>query len=169
MNSEQSIQMAKLENIYEVAMDENLRQYVLYYRALMKHDSAQTEERHPNSNCRAAHGCKQTCGAVGLYFVWIWELFEIQEGSFRWLDARKSIPEEVFGVISLSRRSTGPDGNIPEVPYFLISRCAWCCFCIPGYGFLKVVRGRRRNFVNLDCEQELQINPSRPMSYPSQL
>jgi hypothetical protein len=71
MNSEQSIQMAKLENIYEVAMDENLRQYVLYYRALMKHDSAQTEERHPNSNCRAAHGCKQTCGAVGLYFVWI--------------------------------------------------------------------------------------------------
>ena len=43
MNSEQSIKMARLENIYEVAMDENLRQYVLYYRALMKHDSALKE------------------------------------------------------------------------------------------------------------------------------
>lgn len=40
MNSEQSVKMAKLENIYEVAMDENLRQYALYYRALMKRDSA---------------------------------------------------------------------------------------------------------------------------------
>lgn len=75
----------------------------------------------------------------------------------------KSLPEEVFGVISLSSRSTGMNGIIPKVPYFLISRCVMLFLnsrlWVPLLG-----RGMRGNFVNLDCDQELQTNTFQPMS-----